>query len=52
MAGNTTKTTLGGKLAANETVTSFDKDKLTKIGSYQIEKLSILSPLRRSERPT
>ena len=52
MAGNTTKTTLGGNLAANETVTSFDKDKLAKIGSYQIEKLSILSPLRRSERPT
>ena len=33
-------------------MTSFDKDKLAKIGSYQIEKLSILSPLRRSQRPT
>ena len=52
MAGNTTKTTLGGALASNETVTSFDKTKLAKIGSYQIEKLSILSPLRRSEGPT
>ena len=51
MAGTTTKAAAGGTLTPTDTESSFDPSNLPKIGSYQIEKLSILSPLRRSERP-
>jgi hypothetical protein len=52
MAGTTTKAAAGGILTPTDTESSFDPSNLPKIGSYQIEKLSILSPLRRSQRPT
>ena len=51
MAGTTTKAAAGGTLTPTDTESSFDPSNLPKIGSYQIEKLSILSPLRRSQRP-
>ena len=51
MAGTINKNQ-GGTLPESETVSSFNRNNLARIGSYQIEALNILSPLRRSERPT
>ena len=51
MAATINNNATGGILPESETVSAFDSKNLARIGQYQIEKLNILSPLRRSVRP-
>jgi hypothetical protein len=51
MATTINNNATGGILPETDTVSAFDSGNLARIGQYQIQKLNILSPLRRSVRP-